>query len=227
MAYTYKDVLNRQKDLKLREIESVAIIGVGGVGSWVAGFLALSGVTKIAIIDNDVVEATNLNRTFFTLQDAQDARPKVQAVAEWIMARRECDITPVKSDYEKLPLSFFDDYGLIVDCRDTSKPLPVELAAKMLITGGYNGMQMSMHINPTDSIMGQSPTGYTITPSWIIPPVVIASLICTYILSSRRRKKEWVKTVNLNNLIARFLDCPDLYEGIKQSPVTADKGVGV
>ena len=41
MAYTYKDVLNRQKDLKLREIESVAVIGVGGVGSWVAGFLAL------------------------------------------------------------------------------------------------------------------------------------------------------------------------------------------
>ncbi len=107
MAYTYKDVLNRQKDLKLREIESVAIIGVGGVGSWVAGFLALSGVTKIAIIDNDVVEASNLNRTFYTLQDAQDARPKVQAVAEWIMARRECDITPVKINYEKLPLSFF------------------------------------------------------------------------------------------------------------------------
>jgi len=31
--------------------------------------------------------------------------------------------------------------------------------------------------------------------------------------------------VNLNNLIARFLDCPELYEGIKESPV--DEGVGV
>ena len=78
-------------------------------------------------------------------------------------------------------------------------------------------MQMSMHINPTDSILGQSDTGYTITPSWVIPPVVIASLICAYILCTRRRKKEWVKTVNLNTLVGRFLDCPDLYSEVKQN----------
>jgi hypothetical protein len=106
---------------------------------------------------------------------------------------------------------------VIVDCRDTSSPLPEELAEKMLITGGYDGMQMSMHVNPTDSILGQSDTGYTITPSWVIPPVVIASLICSYLLCTRRRKKEWVKTVNLNTLVGRFLECPELYSKVKQN----------
>ncbi len=215
--FKYTDVLDRQKDLKLRKIGSVAVIGVGGVGSWVAGFLALSGVNKIAVIDIDVVEMTNLNRTFFEIQDAQAGKPKVEAVMEWILLRRQCEVVPVNLRYEQLPISFFDEYEVIVDCRDTSSPLPEELAEKMLITGGYDGMQMSMHVNPTDSILGQSDTGYTITPSWVIPPVVIASLICSYLLCTRRRKKEWVKTVNLNTLVGRFLECPELYSKVKQN----------
>jgi len=216
-GFKYTDILDRQKDLNLRKVNSVAVIGVGGVGSWVAGFLALSGIDKIAVIDIDVVEMTNLNRTFFTIADAQAGKPKVEAVGEWILQRRKCEIIPVGMRYEQVPMDFFDDYDVIVDCRDTSNPLPKALADKMLITGGYDGMQMSMHINPTDSILGQSDTGYTITPSWVIPPVVIASLICAYILCTRRRKKEWVKTVNLNTLVGRFLDCPDLYSEVKQN----------
>lgn len=40
----------------------VAVIGLGGVGSWVAYGLVLAGVKKLVLIDNDIVELSNLNR---------------------------------------------------------------------------------------------------------------------------------------------------------------------
>ena len=40
----------------------VAIIGLGGIGSWVAYGLVLAGVKKLTLVDNDVVELANLNR---------------------------------------------------------------------------------------------------------------------------------------------------------------------
>ena len=38
------------------------IVGVGGVGSWIAEALARSGVGRITLIDLDVVAESNLNR---------------------------------------------------------------------------------------------------------------------------------------------------------------------
>jgi len=44
---------------------SAMIIGVGGVGSWIALFLAIAGVREIYVVDGDVVEEHNLSRTAF------------------------------------------------------------------------------------------------------------------------------------------------------------------
>lgn len=44
------------------EQASVAIIGVGGLGSHIAQYLARIGVSKFVLVDFDVVEKTNLNR---------------------------------------------------------------------------------------------------------------------------------------------------------------------
>ncbi|CEN80702.1 ThiF family adenylyltransferase [Paraclostridium sordellii] len=42
----------------------VIIIGLGAVGSWVSALLVQNGVGKLTLIDNDVVEITNLHRQF-------------------------------------------------------------------------------------------------------------------------------------------------------------------
>lgn len=42
----------------------VIIIGLGAVGSWVSALLVQNGVEKLTLIDNDVVEITNLHRQF-------------------------------------------------------------------------------------------------------------------------------------------------------------------
>lgn len=60
----------------------VGIIGCGGTGSAVAMLLARLGVGQIVVIDNDIVDRTNLNRLHGARQaDADAMTPKVNVVA--------------------------------------------------------------------------------------------------------------------------------------------------
>ncbi len=52
------------------EKAKVCIIGVGGIGSWVINSLVRSGVSRITVIDSDIVQLSNLARQcFFTEKD--------------------------------------------------------------------------------------------------------------------------------------------------------------
>ena len=63
----------------------VAVIGCGGTGSAVAALLSRLGVGQIVLIDNDIVDRTNLNRLHGARQaDADAMLPKVIAVARSI-----------------------------------------------------------------------------------------------------------------------------------------------
>ncbi|WP_442579340.1 ThiF family adenylyltransferase [Mesorhizobium sp. ASY16-5R] len=65
----------------------VGVVGCGGTGSAVAMLLARLGVGQIVVIDNDIVDRTNLNRLHGARQQDADAmRPKVDVVAESIAA---------------------------------------------------------------------------------------------------------------------------------------------
>jgi molybdopterin/thiamine biosynthesis adenylyltransferase len=63
----------------------VAVVGCGGTGSAVAALLARLGVGQLVLIDNDIVDRTNLNRLHGARQaDADAMLPKVIAVARSI-----------------------------------------------------------------------------------------------------------------------------------------------
>jgi molybdopterin/thiamine biosynthesis adenylyltransferase len=65
----------------------VGIVGCGGTGSAVAMLLARIGIRKLALIDADITEHTNLNRVHFaTMADANLARRKVDVIGEAIAA---------------------------------------------------------------------------------------------------------------------------------------------
>lgn len=59
----------------------VAVVGVGGVGSWVVEGLVRSGVGKLTLIDADDVCITNFNRQLPALE-GNVGRPKVEVLAE-------------------------------------------------------------------------------------------------------------------------------------------------
>ena len=59
----------------------VAVVGVGGVGSWTVEALARSGVRRLRLIDPDDVAISNFNRQLHAVDDAI-GRPKVAVMAE-------------------------------------------------------------------------------------------------------------------------------------------------
>ena len=54
-------------DINQLKNKTVAIIGIGGVGGYVAESLARSGVGKLILVDYDVVDETNINRQIIAL----------------------------------------------------------------------------------------------------------------------------------------------------------------
>lgn len=57
----------------------VLLFGCGGVGSWAAEALVRTGVGHLALVDKDVVEASNLNRQLVATVDTI-GHPKVEAL---------------------------------------------------------------------------------------------------------------------------------------------------
>src|SRR5688572_29177387 len=71
----------------------VAVIGVGGVGSWVVEGLARSGIGALTLIDLDDVCVTNVNRQLPALE-GNIGRPKVVALAERVrLINPSCRVT--------------------------------------------------------------------------------------------------------------------------------------
>lgn len=67
--------------LRLLSIAHFAVIGIGGVGSWVAEALARSGVGTITLVDMDDVCVTNTNRQIQALS-SNIGRSKIEVMAE-------------------------------------------------------------------------------------------------------------------------------------------------
>ena len=78
------EVSRAEYQLRLRDAR-VVVIGLGGLGSWVALALACCGVGRIDGIDGDVVEVSNFNRQVL-FRDSDLGRPKAEAAARSIRA---------------------------------------------------------------------------------------------------------------------------------------------
>jgi tRNA A37 threonylcarbamoyladenosine dehydratase len=172
----------RQKDITMNTKIKVAVIGLGGVGYWVAKFLAMSGVNEFHLFDNDVLEIHNLNR--LDLPIATLGMNKAD-VSKTVIQNIRPD-AQVKS----IPFKFKPDFlrakiDMIIDCTDKIASQQ-ELAAYAKSKGikymkvGYDGC----HITIANKVAGWGETedGYQITPSWVVPAVMVASMAVGCIL---------------------------------------------
>lgn len=81
--FTRTEMVLGEENLQLLANTTVAIVGLGGVGGYVAEALARSGLGSLVLIDHDLVSITNINRQIIAL-DSTVGRPKVEVMAERI-----------------------------------------------------------------------------------------------------------------------------------------------
>ena len=74
-----------EETLRKLTTKHVMVVGMGGVGSFAAEFIARSGIGKMTIIDGDVVDPTNRNRQLPALA-TNHGESKVEIMAERIRA---------------------------------------------------------------------------------------------------------------------------------------------
>jgi tRNA threonylcarbamoyladenosine dehydratase len=112
---------------------NVLVVGLGGVGSFAAEFLARAGVGNMTIVDGDTVDITNVNRQLPALHSTV-GQPKVKVVGDRLL-----DINPelklIRIEEFLSPERAFElvtpEFDYVLDCIDSVTPkLNLILAAK-------------------------------------------------------------------------------------------------
>jgi len=186
------DIRNRQRDLELDAFDIVVVIGVGGIGSWVALNLGLSGIVKnLILIDPDVVESSNLNRTPFRLADI--GAPKVDAMKYLILERRAIDVTifmektskKINRMVRKIITENSRGMCAIIDCRDEIFTDMYDVPVQYYYKIGYDGLDITIDGDPKSTVVMGEGNGYEVTPSFICPAQFAANLVVSDLLVDR------------------------------------------
>lgn len=135
------------KGLEALARASVAVIGIGGVGSWTAEALARSGIGNITLVDADDICITNTNRQIHTLHDTV-GKPKVEVMAERIrQIHPECRVSCEYRFFSESTAEFILDqgYDYIVDAIDSLQNKCLLIAScrqkgiPLVVAGGAGG----------------------------------------------------------------------------------------
>ena len=114
----------------------VAVVGIGGVGSWAAEALARSGVAQLVLIDLDHIAESNINRQVHATETTLGAA-KVQALRERIaLIHPGCEVIGVEEFVEpgNWPQLLPGPVDAVIDCCDQGRA-KLAMAAWALDTG--------------------------------------------------------------------------------------------
>lgn len=104
--------------------KSVAVVGIGGVGSVTADMLTRCGVGKLILFDYDKVELANMNRLFFTPDQA--GLSKVEAAARTLQFINP-DVQIETRNYDITSVKHFDHFMDTIQTGSLNGNSPVDL----------------------------------------------------------------------------------------------------
>ncbi|CAG7655171.1 ThiF family adenylyltransferase [Paenibacillus allorhizosphaerae] len=107
--------------LKAMKNSTVAVLGIGGVGSIAAEALARTGVGRVVMVDKDVVDITNVNRQIHALTTTV-GQPKAELMRDRILQiNPECDAVALKMFYTEETYERLFEYPIdyVLDASDT------------------------------------------------------------------------------------------------------------
>ena len=99
------------------------VIGIGGVGTWVAEALVRSGLGRITLVDGDVISRSNSNRQVHSLESTLGGGKAVVMKARLLDINPECECTVVETyiDEDNLNDLVQSDFNIVIDAIDRIK----------------------------------------------------------------------------------------------------------
>lgn len=199
---------------------SVAIVGCGGVGCWVALSLVLGGVTELTLFDGDTLSVHNLNR--FPLPEAFIGELKSVALARWLRTLRpKADIT-ARGEFD--PSLHSTQVEWVVCATDSLKSRVMcynyatqGIGAKYLEVGA-DGERWGLSPSPPEfSTELEQEAGYQTVPVHVGPCMMAGAAAAYYVLHdttpSGSHSMEWDGRTNL--LTGRWISEVETWDDAK------------
>ena len=126
----------------------VLVVGLGGIGSYAAEFIARAGVGKMTIVDGDVVDPTNRNRQLQAMSSTHGMSKADLMEARLKDVNPEIEVKVIKeflSPQMALDIIQAENYDYIVDAIDSFTPklnllkAAFQLKKKIIASGGAGG----------------------------------------------------------------------------------------
>ena len=129
----------------------VAVLGLGGVGSWCAEALCRSGVGTLYLLDQDTVSLSNVNRQPFALTPRPDM-PKAEAAAE--RSRENVAAARTAAEEMRAPVEEKNTTAMIAAARaDAEKMLSLpdggQTAVNEKTRQAVEGVEAEVPLSPT------------------------------------------------------------------------------
>ena len=136
----------------------VAVVGLGGVGSWAAEALARSGVAALTLIDLDHVAESNINRQVQAV-GATVGQAKVQAMRERIAdIHPGCEVIGVEefADEQNWPALLQHTVDVVIDACDqvrakcTIAAWALQTGSGLVVAGAAGGKRLPHEVQVDD-----------------------------------------------------------------------------
>lgn len=165
-----------EEKMNILKNSSVIVFGLGGVGGAAAEALVRGGIGKIAIVDKDVVDITNLNRQIIATEETVGMKKTDAAEKRFLSINPDLivekyDIFYLPETAEEINLS---DYGFIIDAIDN-----VTAKIELVVRAEKQGV-------PIISSMG---TGNKLSPEMLEIADIYKTSVCPLARVMRRELK--------------------------------------
>ena len=118
------ELLVQKEGMEKLKKANVLIVGLGGVGSYAAEFIARSGINKMTIVDGDVFDETNKNRQLPALDSTIGVSKTTVLAARIRDINKDIELTVLEEflSPERAYEIVSKDFDYVLDCIDSITP---------------------------------------------------------------------------------------------------------
>lgn len=155
--------------------QTIAIIGCGSLGGFLANFLAHDeNVKKLIIVDNDIVEEKNIKNSIYTTDCV--GKPKVVCLKDIINKFSSIEILYMNEMYVE-DRTILPKYDLLIDCRDHTYSRKGKINLRLYLSSRFLVFDCRKYVDNEKELEGRY-TEYLNKTDLMNASLSAATLIC-------------------------------------------------